>query len=142
MGDYVQYPFLVILFGGVNSLAACSRVKCFAIRLTIVITSVLLLMQIVQEMTSAPHWPPPLPVSAPPSPLPWLPRCCCPRWHTPVFVPVCWGADRIPVPAGIRRNLAATSLMLRLFYGPEPYFRNGPDVYYTCFTYYIRKLRT
>ncbi len=60
------------------------------------------------------------------------------RWHIPVFVPVCWGAgiqDRIPVPAGIWRNPAATSLMFRLFYGPEPYFHSGPDVFYTCFTY-------
>jgi hypothetical protein len=54
------------------------------------------------------------------------------RWHIPVFIPVCWGAgiqDRIPVPAGIRRNPAATSLMFRLFYGPEHYFRSGPDVH-------------
>ena len=68
-----------------------------------------------------------------------------PRWHIPVFVPICWGAgiqDRIPVQAGMRRNLAATSMMFRLFYGPEPYFRSGPDKFYTCFTYYVCKLRT
>ncbi len=44
------------------------------------------------------------------------------------FRSVFWGAGiqgRIPVPAGIRRNPAATSLMFRLFYGPEPYFRSG-----------------
>ena len=34
---------------------------------------------------------------------------------------------RIPVPAGFRQNPAATSLMFRLFYGPEPYLRSGPE---------------
>jgi len=52
------------------------------------------------------------------------------RWHIPAFVPVCWGAgiqSRIPVPAGFRRNPAATSLMFHLFSGPELYFRSGPE---------------
>ncbi len=31
----------------------------------------------VRKMTSAPHWPPSLPLSAPPSLLPWLPHCPC-----------------------------------------------------------------
>ena len=55
---------------------------------------------------------------------------CAIRWHIPVFVPVCWDAgiqDRIPVPAGIRWNPAATSLMFCLFYGLELYFRSGPE---------------
>ena len=52
---------------------------------------------------------------------PWLVT----RLHIPVFLSVCWGAgtlDRIPVPSRIRWNPTATSLMSRLFYGPEPYF--------------------
>ena len=29
--------------------------------------------------------------------------------------------------AGFRQNPAATSLVFRLFYGPEPYFHSGPE---------------
>ena len=53
-----------------------------------------------------------------------------PKWHISVFVPFFWGPEskgRIPVPAGFRWNPAATSLMIRLFYGPEPFFRSGPE---------------
>ena len=54
---------------------------CFAICLPIVITSVRTVMQIIVSTMKDdlhPHWPPPLPLSAPPpSLLPWLPRFCC-----------------------------------------------------------------
>ncbi len=54
----------------------------------------------------------------------------CHLGGTFLFSLVFWGAGiqgRIPVPAGFRQNPAATSLMFRLFYGPEPYFRSGPE---------------
>ncbi len=59
----------------------------------------------------------------------------CHLGGTFLFSLVFWGAGiqgRIPVPAGFRWNLfrqnpATTSLMLRLFYGLEPYFRCKPE---------------
>ena len=68
------------------------HIKCIH-NTPVVITLYDTVMTIVQEMTSAPHWPPHLPLSAPPSPLTWLLHCrrhchrhrcrchCCRRHH-------------------------------------------------------------
>jgi hypothetical protein len=52
------------------------------------------------------------------------------------FCSCVWGGGiqgRIPVPAGFRRNPAATSLIFCLFYGPGPYFRCGPESFPVLF---------
>ncbi len=84
------------------------------------------------------------PTPTSPPPLTAVSAAAYARWHIPVFVPVCWGPESRarflfwPDSGGIWLQCPWCSTFST---GRNPTFVVDLDVFYTCFTYYVGKLR-